>query len=418
MSTGTASTGQDKVSFGNAVVQRLKDKLWPGEIKFSAENFSISFSDTRQVLYLDPSYNDWLSKSTDDERQAVIDRLVDVAFEAKAADAKTSFADNAADLLPAIRSRQYVENIWMLGDAGQTGPAGQKDAFAKASRPLCDWLSVLLTINAPTSIRTISDKQLSDWGKSYDEVMAVAMANLEKLKTQAFEMQVGGFYLLSTGDYYDPSVLLLPDKIAALKVKGLPVAVAATRSCLVVAGSEDPDALQQMATFAESAYVQDPRCISCLPLVLKDGKWAHYLPDRAAQPMIYRLRDIHFLSEYKAQAEMLNAYNKKIDREVYVGQLDAMHDGDHLMVTWSSLVAGITTLLPISDVVIVAPKDLKNPFARHFTDLMTVAGNVPQEPNTWPPLYVFKDGLDHRLADFLRDRYPQPSEFPEIGKHA
>ena len=55
--------GQDKVSFGNAVVQRLKDKLWPGDIKFSIDNFSITLSDTGEVLYLDNSYSDWVSQS-------------------------------------------------------------------------------------------------------------------------------------------------------------------------------------------------------------------------------------------------------------------------------------------------------------------------------------------------------------------
>ncbi len=409
MSTETTGKGQDKVSFGSAVVQRLKDKLWPGDIKFSVDNFSITLSDTGQILYLDNSYAEWLAQPNDDGRWAVIDRLVQVAFASKAAEKTRSLADNAPNILPAIRSRQYIENVWMYDGAGQT------DGFSVSSRPLCDWLTVVLTINAETSIATTSDKQLTEWGKSFDEVMTVAMANLEKLKTQAFKLQDGGFYLLATDDFYDPSVLLLPAKISALPVKGSPVAIAVTRGCVVVAGSDDVPALQQMATFAEAAYTNDPRAISCLPLNLKDGKWAQYIPDRATYPMIHRLRNLTFLRDYQSQLEILNDYNKKIDRGVYVGQLDAVQDGDRL-VTWSSLVSGITTLLPVSDVVIVAPADLKNPFARRFTDLLTVAGTMPQEPNTWPPLYVFKDGLDHRLADFLRDRYPQPTEFPDVGK--
>lgn len=410
MSMETASKGLDKVTFGQAVVQRLKDKLWPGEIQFSIENFSITLKDNGEVLYLDSSYADWLAQPNEDGRRDVIDRLVNAAFDSKAAETKNSFADKAPDLLPAVRSRQYIENIRMLEGLGQM------EGFTQASRPLCDWLTVVLTVNGQASIATMSDKQLTDWGKSFDEVMAVAMKNLEKFQTQAFELQDGGFYLLPTKDFYDPSALLLPDRIAALKVKGLPVAIAATRSCMLVAGSDDLPALQAMATFAEDAYTKDPRGVSCVPLVLKDGKWAQYLPDRATYQMIYRLRNVSFLTDYRAQLQVMDAYNKKIDRQVYVGQLDAIQDGDRL-VTWSSLVSGITTLLPISDVVIVAPADLKNPFARRFNDLMTVAGAVPQEPNTWPPLYVFKDGLDHRLADFLRDRYPQPAEFPDIGKH-
>ncbi len=409
MSAETTGKGQDKVSFGNAVVQRLKDKLWPGDIKFSIDNFSITLGDTGEVLYLDNSYSDWVSQSDEAGRNAVIDRLVQVAFASKAAEKTKHFADAAPNILPAIRSRQYIENVWMYDGAG---PA---DGFSVASRPLCDWLTVIITINAETSIATISDKQLTEWGKSFDEVMTVAMANLERQKTQAFELQDGGFYLLATGDFYDPSVLLLPAKISALPVKGSPVAIAVTRSCVVVAGSDDVPALQQMATFAEAAYTNDPRAISCLPLSLKDGKWVQYIPDRSTYPMIHRLRSLTFLRDYRAQLDILNDYNKKIDRGVYVGQLDAVQDGDRL-VTWSSLVSGIITLLPISDVVIVAPADLKNPFARRFTDLMTVAGTVPQEPNTWPPLYIFKDGLDHRLADFLHDRYPQPTEFPDVGK--
>lgn len=410
MTSVSANKGLDKVSFGQAVIRRLKEKGWKGNLTFSADPFSIKSDSDQVVYYLDNTYKDWVAKDTDAERDLVVDRLAKVAVEtAERSDHPPTFEQTAPSILPAIRSRAYVENIWMYLDAAST------DSFSQASRPLCDWLSVILTINTEASIGTISAKQLTDWGKSLDDVMAVAMTNLKRVKTQAFELHSGGFYVLSSDDYYDPSVLLMPDRIAALPVKGLPVAVAATRGCLVVAGSDDPSALRNMAAAVEEIYSKDSHPISYFPIVLKDGKWQPFVPDRAAYPMIYRLRSLEFLASYASQLAALNTRNKKNGRDVYVGQLDAIEDGEKL-ITWSSLVSGITTLLPVSDVVVVAPADLKNPFVRRFADVMTVAGNRPLEPNTWPPLYVFKDGVDQRLLDFLHDRYPQPEEFPAVGK--
>ncbi len=412
MSVATTSKN-DKGSFAQAVVDRLKAKGWPGQITYKPDDFSISLGVDKGAssLFLGNSYADWLAAADDDGRFRIVDRLVTVAFQTLASDDNQTFDKVAANILPAVRNRSYVENIWMAENAPD-----MKDMFKGASRPLADWLTVILTINSDASIATCTSKHLSDWGKGFDDVMAVAMQNLKAFKTQAFERQSGGFYLLSTDDAYDPSILLLPERISALPLKGQPVAIAVNRTCVVVAGSEDIAGLKAMAEFVEAEYPKDPRAISYLPLILTGNAWQPFTPATDTYAMIHRLRSLQSLTDYRGQMDIMNAYNTAIKREVYVGQLDAIQDGDKL-VTWASLVSGIVTLLPISDVVIVAPANLKNPFVRKFSDLLTVAGSVPQEPDTWPPLYVFNDGLDHRLADFLRDKYPQPKEFPEIGKH-
>lgn len=408
MTSISSDTGQDKITFGGAVVERLRDKGWHGDADFSPSDFSIKLGENKPVLYLDNSYADWLAAPDDTEQAEVVDRLVRVAMETLAMPDELSFEATAPNLLPAIRSRAYIDNLWMAVGFDRA------HSFSHVSSPFCDALSIVLTINGKDSIATISPRQLKDWGKTFDEVLTVANANLKRFSLKPFERQDGGYYLLSSDDAYDPSVLLRPEIFEALELKGLPVAVAVTRACVVVAGSQDSLALKEMAAFVEAAYGADPRAISRLPLVLDKGEWRQFIPDRAGYPMIHRLRSLQHLTDCRNQLDILTVYYEKTGREVYVAEVDAIEDGEHL-VTWTSLTDGIVTLLPQSDIVIVAPPEMKSPFARRFGDLMTVAGQMRLEPDTWPPRYVFDNGLDRQLADFLRDRYPQPQEFPDIG---
>jgi len=408
MSKGGKSTGLDKTGFAEAVKKRLADRGWQRSVTYKPDDFSLSLGDNSPTLFLSSSYTDWMAAGSDEARFQVVDKLVAIALDTSDRENRT-FAQVSADILPAVRSRAYYQNLWMTMD--DTKPAD----FAGTYRSLADWLCTILTINTATSIGTIGKKELEDWGMSFDDVMTVAMKNLSTFKTPQFEKHKDGFHYLNGDDYYDPSMLLMPETFKALPLKGSPVAVAVTRTLVVVAGSDDFAALNAMAETVEAEFAKDPRAISYIPLILRENEWHVFEGGRESSPALDRLRRLQYLADYGGQLSLLEAYNKKTGRDVYVGQLDAIED-DGRLVTWSSLVSGIVTLLPMSDVVIVAPADLKNPFARHFSDVMTVAGNVAIEPDVWPPLYIFENGLGHDLANKLYDAYPQPKEFPDIGK--
>src|SRR5947209_12413605 len=99
---------------------------------------------------------------------------------------------------------------------------------------------------------SISNQQLRDWGISYYEALEIARANLEQ--TPSTYAKIGeGCYAFATGDSYDACRLLLPSRMAELRVTGEMVAMVPNRDTLLVAGTEDDLSLKIMADLAEKA---------------------------------------------------------------------------------------------------------------------------------------------------------------------
>lgn len=408
MTTGSMTTATDKDSFVKAVLARFAARGWMDKLDYRADTFSIDLG-KGGTAFLDHLYQDWQHAEDDAGRDRVVNALVTMAFDTVKRGEASGFDDVKADILPAIRNREYIDDLWM------TMPSLGKDLVQNAERPFCDSMTIVLTVNAAASIGSVFKPQLTDWGKSFDDVMTTAMSNLRTFKKADFQKHDDGFFFLNSEDYYDPSALLLPEFFANLTVKGDPVAVAVSRTLLLVAGSQDMAALKAMADLAEQTFNEDSRPISLAPIILRSGSWQPFAPVAGSYPMVDRLRTINALRNYGSQLQAVNSYNKSVDREVYVGQLEAI-EIEHGLMTWASLADGIETWLPVCDAVIMAPADLKNPFVRRFEDVLAVCGDVATVPDTWPPLYIFKTGLSHEQSESLRKSYKPPEGFPEIGK--
>lgn len=410
MTTGTIGADTDKDSFAKAVLARFAARGWMDKLDYHADTFSIDLG-KGGISFLDNLYQDWLQAEDDAGRDRTVNALVTMAFDNLKRGDKAGFDDIKADLLPAIRNRQYIADLPM------TMPSLGKDLVQDAHLPFCDGMTIVLTINATASIGSVFRPQLTDWNKSFAEVMTIAMSNLRAFKKADFQKHNDGFLYLNTDDFYDPSALLMPEAFANLALKGDPVAIAVSRTLLLVTGSQDMDTLKAMADLAEQQYNSDSRPISLAPIILSNGRWQPFTPAVGTYPMVDRLRTLNALHDYGNQLQAMNAYNKSVGRDIYVGQLEAI-EVEHGLMTWASLVDGIETWLPACDAVIMAPANLKNPFVRRFDDVLVVCGDVATVPDTWPPLYVFKGGLTHQQSETLQKNYKAPEGFPDVGKPA
>lgn len=398
--------GQDKETFAQAVLAAFRAAAWRDKLDYDAADSTID-TGAGGVLYLGNVYQDWLKAKTADEKQAQVTLLVRLATQgAQSGKDSNDFSKVSPNLLPTLRNRAFIENLWLVTGFPQ-------DYASLCSRPFCDELSVILTINMPESIAMLPPDQLKTWGKTFDEVMVTAMSNLRAFKKPDFQ-PLNGFYILNSDTFYDPSVLLMPEAFQALTLKGEPVVVAISRTLVAVAGADDTAGMKAMAEFVEEQYPQDARPISYTPLILHQGGWKAVANAPETTPSLHRLQQLNRLTDYNSQQASLNAYNAKQGRDIYVGQIEAIEDNGRLL-TWSSLVCGITTLLPECDVVILAPADMKHPFARRFTDVMRVCRGTSLEPDTWPPLHVFATGPSDDEIKQLRETCKAPSEFPDAG---
>lgn len=215
-------------------------------------------------------------------------------------------------------------------------------------RPLAGHLCVELVYDLPTAIMSVSPARLAEWGVSEDEAYAAGAQRLAASAADPFEHVGEGVWTSHVGDNYDSSRLLLP-AIADLAVDGEPVAVPATRDLLVIAGSDDLDALKVLLATATRA-LDDPRVDSARPIVLQDGAWRPFTVP-AGHPLRGALDNLvhrDLARDYDAQKALLDRENTRADRDVFVATY-LLFEGERGALRSASSWAPIATCNPHTD---------------------------------------------------------------------
>ena len=79
------------------------------------------------------------------------------------------------------------------------------------------------------AVMSVSFDQLSDWGVTLDEALAIARENLWKMSNEPFSEVAPGVYFAEWGDAFDAARMFLHDLIWQLKVSGDHVVVIPAR---------------------------------------------------------------------------------------------------------------------------------------------------------------------------------------------
>jgi uncharacterized protein YtpQ (UPF0354 family) len=368
----------DRDRFADEVVDRLKRRGWSPAPRRTANGFAIDLGGGN-ALNLDNAFNDW-SKASGTGRNAIVDHVVNTAFDLK--EDKATFQETAPHLIPVIRNRSQLQSQW-LDPALKMGVGAFDGAFV----PICDSLAVLVAIDRASSITTLNANAFDEWGHPFEEVLALAMENLGAHGRCAFERAAEGYFVSAYGDDYDASRILLPHLFELLSLKGDPVAVVVSRSCVVVAGSDDLPALAAMAAFVEQRLGAETRPVSMLPIVYGDGAWSAFRsarPELAATDLLGRRQDAW---DYANQKAMMESRFAADGRDVFVaGASAATVDGR--FVTMSSWAREVVTLLPKTDVVILQNAGRDSGLVRAWADVWEICGPLAEEPGYYPPRYL------------------------------
>jgi uncharacterized protein YtpQ (UPF0354 family) len=375
-------SGTSKESFAKQYIERLKARGWRSEAVYDSDRFAIVLADDAGTAFLDTVYKEWcnLPKS---ERSDHLDRAVAWLFEPQPSD---DFVKVSSSILPVIRNRCQFDNQWRDDAEGM-----KEDFFAGVSKPFCDVMTIALAIDTPSAIQIVSAEVQSRWRRPFDEVLAIATENLRARSPSRFERTDGGFFVSTYEDYYDASRLLLPELFQELPLRGDPVAIAITRSGIVVAGSDDHDALDAMAAFVEAQLEQETRPISYLPLILRQGTWRPCDTDGVNSAAFDRLRARQDLWDYKVQKELLDAQFEGTGRDVFVATLNGVRDGGQIR-TWTTWTGAAATLLPEADAVAMVRKSGDQTIVRFWGDIQQQCGPLKAEPNMYPPRYLVEVG--------------------------
>lgn len=335
---------------------------------YDPRRFEITLGGEGGTMYLGNTFRDWLAYPQS-EREAALDGAIAHVLEDKP---DLSFEQAQALLLPLVR------NLCDMALASRD----IDEALRPASAPLGGPLSIHLAIDRPHSISIVQEKQLERWGRSFEGLMQKAIENLESRSPCRFERTDGGFFVSRFEDFYDASRLLVPRLFEQLELAGDPVAVAISRSCLVVTGSEETDHLIAMAQFVDQAMQDETRPISYAPLVWRDGAWSPFEPQSPALAEVRTPTVKQRLWDYSKQADALN--EERSSREVFIAKADARFEGDELQ-TWCTWTEGVPTLLPRTDYIGIT--DLKLHIFRRWEDVEAVCGPFEVEAGHWPIRY-------------------------------
>jgi hypothetical protein len=221
-------------------------------------------------------------------------------------------------------------------------------------------------IDFADTMQQISPQLLTKWGKTLDEVLAVAVSSLRSATSpkdveRLYDDAPTPIWHVARSDDYQSSRLLLPSWLASFrgKVNGRPIAIVPDRSTCIVAGDGDVDTVGRLIEIARSVYKESPRSISPIVYTIdaKDAVVPLTLP--AGHPHHAGLREnrYHLLAcEYGAQVQTLKQELAERGEDRYVAKYMVVEGGSGLMsvTTWAK---GADSLLPVTEVIAFAVQD-------------------------------------------------------------
>jgi hypothetical protein len=120
-----------------------------------------------------------------------------------------------ADLRPRLWPRASFEQV-RLKNILEGGTVPPKPL---PSESIGEPLLLSLAYDSPQAVQSLDDDNLSDWGVTFCEAMAVALQNLQE-STVAFGKLGDGFYSFMSRDSYDASRMTLVERTQGLEVNG------------------------------------------------------------------------------------------------------------------------------------------------------------------------------------------------------
>lgn len=306
------------------------------------------------------------------------------------------FDELARLFLPVVRPRRAL-----------LANADAKPPFRDVAGPL----AVTVAMDLPHSLKFLNEQSLLKWDRAFEQVLDRAIGNLRAQEAK-FELQEGGFYALDHGSVFASSRLLQTELFEDLAFKGPPIAMVPERNVVLVADSEDPKALEEMAGIGASVVQGSLRPIAFTPLILLDGQWRVFEPAPEASLAVRRLPILQRVFEYAEQHDGLEAAVQARGEDLFIAKLDATErDGQILThTTWTDDVA---TLLPKAETLILHDAQWRS-LQRRWEDVETVCGAFVQEPDLDPPRYRTGQPISAVQWERLRAEFPSPNGWPEL----
>ena len=334
-------------------------------------------------------------KAPVDQRRAIIDKFVRAMIE-------PSLPDDWPSVMPMIRptlkDRGAVEVTYL-----QQKAVNPTTAEVLPFQPLTSDLAIFPVVDLPESMLAVTAKKLRSWGVGLDQVVEAGLHNFRTANRANAFTSFGRLQVAQVGDSYDATRLLLSEQIAALGLQGQPVALAADRELLILAGSADLPALGDMVNLAMQRFKEGVRYVSARPVVLIGGTWRDFEPPEGVAEPFGQFRRFMDHRRYENQGDLLRKDLAARSEDVFVAKyvLGSNDNG----VTYRSNVSwgeNVVTLLPEADQISFYQGSTKTLRRSSWERAMAVVKHRMEVTDHYPPRWKVRG-------------FPTPEEFAAMG---
>jgi hypothetical protein len=314
-------------------------------VTLDEEQFRLEVGGSR-FLMLENAYSEW--QQAPRLRRGRVLRTYAAVFASGPEEPAASVDEARPNLLVYVREQSWFSTLALrYADARD----GKGPAFTH--RPLNDHLALEVVYDHPSSIASLAPETLEEWGMELDEAVSIGRSNLRERTPGTFEEVRPGVFASPWHDNYDAARLVLTELISRLDVRGDPVALLPHRDALLVAGSDDADALGHIAATAEP-LLDDSRAITGRAFVWRDGAWEWFMPpeDHPQHRLFRRLLRLSEAREYDDQRAALDDRHEASGTDVFVASLSLIERPDNgEVLSFCSWAQDIPTLLPRADAI-------------------------------------------------------------------
>lgn len=304
-------------------------------------------------------------------------------------------------LRPGIRPRSLLEAARLANLTNEFDPA---HTYQRSLIPHHEFGADLVTVllwDTPATMSVIDGGQLDEWAADFDQLLPVAVDNLDELPESGWTSMYKQVYSSLDEDDYAGARMLRPGYLDTTGLSGELVVLHPNRCRLLVAAADDA---RGIAKACERVFeeIGSPSPVSLRPFVGRPGNWRPLVvpPSHPAHEMWQRLGH---LNDQMVHNGLRQPLQNLLGRDVTVAGHDIVEDSDGAYRSVTTWTEGVPSLLPRTDLI-----SLVNEWGSitvPWDDVRQLVGPLMEPTEHYPELW--------RVVDF-----PRPQELSDLRQRA
>jgi uncharacterized protein YtpQ (UPF0354 family) len=320
-----SNTLEEHNAFADLMIRTLREEGLEKKITYDPKEFSLLIGEGSDgMLSLANVYDEYKQADVNDQDE-IVKRFAGIVLRSSRPLPK-NIADARTHIFPQLRNMAYHSFMELQGRLKGI------EYSLPPHKMLTFHFSIDLVYDWPESIQGIHQKDLDEWGITFEKALEIAKKNLEAISKDDFFQPPGfsGVFISPWQDSYDAARLILPNVIDRLQVTGDPVAAVPNRDTLIVTGSGDEEGLKKLVELA-SEELEKPRPLSGTVLRRTKNGWEPFLPgmDSPLFNKFMMMQTAVLAPDYQYQKELLDQLYRDVGADIFVAKYQVMRHEDN-----------------------------------------------------------------------------------------